>query len=64
MKFSAVLVALCVASSNAAPARRRTKEQHKSVTGARSTESYDPYLGVAGRDLAEGSMSMEDPESR
>ena len=64
MKFSAVLVALCVASSSAAPARRRTKQQHKSLNeaGARDTENYDPYLGV-GRDLAghEGSMSVPAP---
>lgn len=68
MNFStlAILAALCVASTTAAPVRQRTNQQYKSVV--KSDENYDPYMGIQeDRKLEEHdhsmSMSMPKPET-
>mmetsp|Transcript_8166 Transcript_8166/g.18352 ORF Transcript_8166/g.18352 Transcript_8166/m.18352 type:complete len:128 (+) Transcript_8166:133-516(+) len=61
--ITAALLTLCVASTQAAdPARKRSQTQRKSLNKARvqSDESYDPYLGMEGRQLESMSMTPTD----
>lgn len=58
MKFAiALIAAVCVVSTAAAPVRQRTETQYKSSL-VKSDEKYDPYMGIGGQRELEGCMSM------